>query len=486
MMNFRGVCWMGKRNTLNKSLKPSWVWAIAFGSSIGWGAFILPADWIGQSGSLGAILGLLLGAFVMILISVSYGILVKKYPVSGGEYTYTFIGFGKYWAFVTGWFLSLSYICIVALNASAFSLLLKYLFPSFMKSIYLYEIAGWEVFLPEVVISSIVILLFAYLNIRGTGISGGIQYIFSIILIISVLVIGLLTFQYADLPLSNMKPMFNENQSILKSIMVILAIAPWAYVGFNNVPQAAEEFNFPARKAYGLLVMSLITSGLVYAVMIGITSWTYASNQMMESSNLWLTGDIINSSIGFLGVLILVCAICMGIFTGLNGFFHSSSRLLFAMSRAKALPVLFSDIHPTYKTPYKSIWFISMITLPTAWLGREALLWIVDISSVGVSIAYFFTCCAAFKLLAWGRNEQNLEVAPFKKIIAFVGSILSLGFLLLLFMPGSPAQLQMPSLIALVVWIILGGGFFLIIIGQYRMYSKEEISFFLLGEKKKS
>ena len=476
---------MNKRETLNKSLKPSWVWAIAFGSSIGWGAFILPADWIGQSGSLGAIIGLLLGALVMILIGVSYGLLIKKYPVSGGEYAYAYVSSGKYWAFVTGWFLALGYICIVALNASAFSLLLKYLIPNFISNIYLYEIAGWEVFLPEIIISSVVILLFAYLNIKGSGISGKIQYLFSIMLIIGVAAMGIFTFIYAEMPINNMKPIFAENQSMFKSIIVILAVAPWAYVGFNNVPQAAEEFKFSPRKASGLIIMSLITSGLVYATMIGLTSWTYASDQAISSSNLWLTGDIINSSFGIAGVITLVVAICMGIFTGLNGFFHSSSRLLFAMSRAKALPSMFSDIHPVHNTPHKSIWFIAVLTLPTAWFGREALLWIVDMSSTGVSVAYFFTCFAAFKFLAWRRNKNGLEVAPFKKIIALIGSIFSIGFLLLLLTPGSPAQLKTPSLIALIIWIVLGIVFFMIMIRQYSAYSKDELNYYILGEKNK-
>lgn len=483
--DFEGACSMNKRETLNKSLKPSWVWAIAFGSSIGWGAFILPADWIGQSGSLGAIIGLLLGALVMILIAVSYGVLIKKYPVSGGEYAYAFVSSGKYWAFVTGWFLSLGYISIVALNASAFSLLLKYLFPKFMKTIYLYKIAGWEVFLPEIVISSIIILLFAYLNIKGTGTSGRLQYVFSIILIIGVVVMGIFTFLYADMPMNNMKPMFAENQSMLKSIIVILAVAPWAYVGFNNVPQAAEEFKFSPRKASGLIVMSLISSGLVYATMIGVTSWTYASDQAMNSSKLWLTGDIIHSSFGLVGVIILVLAICMGIFTGLNGFFHSSSRLLFAMSRAKALPPMFSDIHPVHKTPHKSIWFIAFLTLPTAWFGREALLWIVDMSSTGVSVAYFFTCFAAFKFLAWSQNENGLEVSPLKKAIAFIGAIFSIGFLMLLLTPGSPAQLQTPSFIALIVWIVLGFIFFITMIREYSGYTKNELDYYIFGEEEK-
>lgn len=476
---------MEQRKTLSKSMKPGWIWAIAFGSSIGWGAFILPADWIGQSGPLGAIIGLLLGALVMIIIAVSYGELIKKYPVSGGEYAYAFISSGKYWALVTGWFLSLGYICIVALNASALSLLFKYLFPGFMQQLFLYEIAGWQVYVPEIVISSIAILFFAYLNIRGTGFSGRLQFIFSIVLIVGVAVMGIYTFSYADVPITNMKPFFAENQSILKSIIVILAIAPWAYVGFDNVPQAAEEFNFSPKKAYGLIVMSLLASGLVYAVMIGVTSWTYRSGQAVESANLWLTGDIISSSFGKIGVVILAIAISMGIFTGLNGFFHSSSRLLFAMSRAKALPAMFSDLHDEYKTPHKSIWFIAAITLPSVWFGREALSWIVDMSSTGVSVAYFFSCFTAYKVLAWSRNNNGLDVNPLKKLLALIGSVFSIGFLLLLLAPGSPARLETPSLIALVVWIVLGFVLFMMMFKKYKTYTKDELSYYILGEEKK-
>ena len=54
-----------QREQLEKCLKPQWVWAIAFGSAIGWGSFVLPADWIGMAGPMGAILGLAIGAVLM-------------------------------------------------------------------------------------------------------------------------------------------------------------------------------------------------------------------------------------------------------------------------------------------------------------------------------------------------------------------------------------------------------------------------------------
>lgn len=474
---------MQPRDTLNKTLKPSWVWAIAFGSSIGWGAFILPSNWIDQAGPLGAIIGLLIGALIMMLIAISYGVLIKKYPVSGGEFAYAFISAGKYWSFITGWFLSLGYICIVALNASAFTLLLKYLFPKFMNTFFLYEIADWQVFLPEILISSFLILMFAFISIRGGGISGKLQFIFSIVLILGVLIMGAYTLVFADFPMQNMKPYFSTDKSVLTSVLLILAVAPWAYVGFDNVPQAAEEFKFSPNKAFGLIIMSLLASSLVYATMVGVTSWTYANDKIENSSNLWLTGDIINSSLGLVGVILLSLAICMGIFTGLNGFLHSSSRLLFAMSRAKAIPPFLSELHPIYKTPYKAIWFVALITLPSAWFGREALIWIVDMSSTGVSIAYFFTCFAAYKTLSWKVKKGSLTANPFKKLAALFGAIFSIGFLLLLLLPMSPAQLQAPSLYALIVWVVLGLFFFILMFGKYKAYSNKELEYYIFGEK---
>lgn len=473
---------MEQRNELKKTLNPSWAWAIAFGSSIGWGAFILPSDWVGQAGSVGAMIGLGLGAIVMMMIATCYGVLIRLFPVSGGGYTYAFISAGRNWAFITGWFMVLGYASIVALNASAFALLLKYLFPSFMKQGYLYTIAGWEVYIPEIIIASAMILIFAYFNIKGSEVSAKLQLIFSIILVVGVAIMGTFTFMYADNPLVNMQPAFNENQSIVISVLTVLAIAPWAYVGFDNVPQAAEEFKFSTKKATMLIVLSLVTSGLVYIVMIGVASWTYDMTVFQSGNSLWGIGNIIQSSAGMIGVIILTIAIMMGIFTGLNGFLNSSSRLLYSMARGKALPSFFSDLHSKYCTPHKAIWFVAFVMLPSPWFGRSALSWIVDMSSIGVTVGYLFTCIAAYKYLSW-KKGTHLEYAPFKKMIALLGIAFSIVFVLLLLLPFSPAALTTPSLIALVCWTALGAVFYLIIYKPYIMISDSDLRFYILNEK---
>ncbi|SUK34506.1 arginine permease [Staphylococcus aureus] len=73
--------------------------------------------------------------------------------------------------------------------------------------------------------------------------------------------------------------------------------------------------------------------------------------------------------------------------------------------------------------------------------------WIVDMSSTGVSIAYFITCLSAAKLFSY--NKQSNTYAPVYKTFAIIGSFVSFIFLALLLVPGSPAALTAPSYIAL-------------------------------------
>src|SRR5699024_10630315 len=175
---------MKKRTKLNKTMKPHWIWAIALGSAIGWGAFVQPFSWMKTAGPMGVITGFIIGALLMMLIAVSYGFLIKSFPVSGGEFAYAYISLGRTHAFISGWFLTLGYICIVALNASAVSLMFKYIFPTLIENLSLYTIAGWEVYGMEIIIATLILLVFGYLNVKGTSISGRMQFIFALIMVV--------------------------------------------------------------------------------------------------------------------------------------------------------------------------------------------------------------------------------------------------------------------------------------------------------------
>lgn len=476
---------MNKRTELHKSLKAKWVWAIALGAAIGWGAFVQPLNWMETAGPLGVILGFTIGALLMTIIAFSYGFLIKKYPVAGGEFAYAFISLGKTHAFISGWFLTLGYICIVALNASALSLMFKYVFPHIIEVFYLYSIAGWHVYAPEIIISSLGLLVFGYLNIKKASLSGKTQFAFALTMVLSVVLLTFLVGIQPSAAFANMQPYFPDNKTTLAAIISIVAIAPWAYVGFDIVPQTAEEFNFPAKKAFSLIVFAIFFAALIYSLMIIASSMAQAWQETVEANHLWGTGYVIESLLGPIGVIILVIALSMGIFTGLNGFILATSRLLFAMARARFIPRQFGELHPKYHTPYKSIIFIVLIAAIAPWLGREALIWIVDMSSIGVSIAYLYTCITAYRLFNWNhKGNQTRHVAPFKKGIAFIGIIASMIFIALLLIPASPAFLGKESLIALCIWCFLGFVFYMIKYNELKEISHDKLTYLILGKNK--
>jgi amino acid transporter len=141
--------------------------------------------------------------------------------------------------------------------------------------------------------------------------------------------------------------------------------------------------------------------------------------------------------------------IVMGIFTGINGFLLATSRLLFSMGRARILPPWFAEIHPKYQTPRNALVFILALSLLAPWFGRQALLWIVDMSALGMALGYGYTSFAAVRL------SRGTEDAKDKRAF-YVGGVFSVCILLLLTLPQSPASLERPSWIALGAWTLMG------------------------------
>jgi amino acid transporter len=477
-----------ERTSLEKTLKPHWVWAIALGSAIGWGAFVQPIEWMKMAGPVGVSIGFGIGALLMILIAVSYGILIKSFPVSGGEFAYSFLSFGRTHAFISGWFLTLGYICIVALNASAFALVFKYVFPPIIDNVYMYSVAGWDVYLPEILIAVGILAIFGYSNIKGTGLSGKMQFVFCCVMVAAIIILTATVGMQPGAGLSNVAPAFPVNKTTFAAIISIVAIAPWAFVGFASVPQAAEEFDFSAKKAFGLIVYALIFAAALYALMIFATAMARPWEDVAAEGHLWGTGYVIQELLGPLGLGILVIALCMGIFTGLNGFILSGSRLMFAMARAKILPSAFEKLHPKYKTPHIAVIVTVILAAFAPFFGRSALVWVVDMSSIGVSIAYFYTCCAAFILFKGSKNSKGFNerihvVAPVKKVMAGFGAIASLAFIALLLVPGSPAFLGIQSRVTLLIWIIIGVIFYIYKRKEYNQIPEKKLNYLILGDE---
>ena len=350
--------------------------------------------------------------------------------------------------------------------------------PDVLKTGKLYTVAGWDVYITEIIIASLLLIVFMFIAIVGASVSGSLQYYFCVAMVITILLLFFGSFFGSNFSLENLQPLTNEHSGWLTSIVAIVAVAPWAYVGFDNIPQTAEEFNFSPNKTFKLIVYSLLAAAITYVVMIFFTGWLSTSSKSLNG-NLWLTGAVTQEAFGYIGLAILAIAIIMGIFTGLNGFLMSSSRLLFSMGRAGIMPTVFSKLHPRFKTPYVAIIFLVTITLIAPWLGRTALTWIVDMSSTGVSIAYFITCLSAAKLFSY--NKASNTYGPIYKTFAILGTIVSFIFLCLLLIPGSPASLSIPSYIALAGWLVIGLIFFFVRYPKLKQMDNDKLSQLILN-----
>lgn len=474
-----------ERVALEKKLKPHWVWAIAFGSAIGWGSFVLPTEWMAAAGPMGVILGFWIGGALLSLVGVSAGYLIKAYPVTGGAFTYAYLAFGRKHAFFCGWFLIMGYAAIVALNASAFALMIKFIAPKMSEVVLLYNMGNWDVYLGEILIASAVLIIFAWLNVRGADATAQIQFYFCVVLLAAAIGVTLGMMVAPGTSFQNMAPLFKPDIPVWSAVAAIVAISPWAYVGFDTVPQAAEEFNFSPGKALFLILVALAIAAAHYSLMIVATALAMPWEALVARQDIWGTGQGVMDVLGGLGLAALVIALVMGICTGLIGFYISCSRLMFAMSRAKALPPVFSMLHPTHRTPFLSITFICLICLIAPWFGRPVLLWIVDMSAVGISIAFIYYCAAAYRLFKWSADGTGSaycrEVASFKKSVALLGTICSFGFLGLLLIPGSPGFLSVPAWIVLLSWSVLGLIFYFTVAQTYCNLTRGELDRLIVG-----
>ncbi len=428
------------------------------GSAIGWGAFILPSDWIGKAGPLGALLGLFIGGLLMIVVGVSYGFLARVFPVSGGAFAYTLIALGRRHAFVCARFMTLGYVSIVALNASALGVLARHIVPEVAEFGYLYTIAGWDVHFGEVAIATVGLVFFAFLNVRGGGNSARLQFYMCLLMIASMLIVffGVLFSDQGQI--SNMEPLFATDKAPIAGVLAIVAIAPWAFIGFDNIPQTAEEFSFSPSKAFRLIWLSLLVAAALYMLMIVTTAVGAPWQERLAGNPVWLTADIVRETMGTPGVTLLCIAAFMGISTGLNGFYMASSRVLLAMSRAGMVPQAFGRIHPKYKTPSVGVLFACGVSFIAPWFGRTALNWIVDMASIGFTFAFAYTCLTAYLFSRWSSQTEIVPGAAStkQKLLAGLGVVVSLAFMLVLLVPGSPGQLSTPSFIAMGAWALVG------------------------------
>ncbi len=475
-----------QEGAFKKDLRKIDIWALALGAIIGWGCFVMPGtNFLPKAGPIGSIVGLMLGACIICIISISYGYMIRKFPLSGGEFVYADSAFGKKHAFVCGWMIVLAYWSLIPLNSTALAMVSRYIIPGSPFQVgYLYTIAGWDVYLGEIALAYAFIIGLGIVNIKGVKSAGWFQTLVAVALFGSVMfvLIGVLL---TKPDFTNLQPHFlstEDGGSKFAQIMAIVAFTPYCFVGFDCIPQAAEEYSFSHKAALGLMITAILIGGIIYSAVVFVTSVVDPWQTMLASNPDWATGEMILKSIGYVGVFFIGLAMLCAVVASINGFYLASSRLLYSMSYADALPAKFAHLSPQ-GTPKTGIIFMMVLALIAPWFGRQVLTWIVDMTCVGAGMGFTYTCASAAVVAKRDGETKQMWISILGVAVASV-------FLIITFVPGMPGFLSVPSFIILGVWVVIGIIFYFsikqrYINGKWKGVSVEQILYSKMKEEGK-
>jgi len=429
------------------------VLALSLGAMVGWSWVALSGTWIGSAGTMGAIAAFCLGGIVVVLVGLTYAELVAAMPQVGGEHVYSMRALGKTASFICTWAILLGYVSVVAFEAVALPTVVDYLFPGFSRG-YLWTIAGWDVHLSWVAVGVVAALAMMAINMIGIAVAARVQLVVTLMICLAGL--ALISVGFVNGDESNLQPHFVDGQ---RGLIAVLVMVPFMFVGFDVIPQSAEEIDLPFGGIGKLLIGSILLAVCWYVGMIAAVGFGLPPALRAESA--LPTADAAVQLFGSdsAGKLLVVVGIG-GILTSWNAFLIGGSRALYALASAGQIPRWLAVLHPRFKTPHRAILLIGLLSAIAPFFGRPALVWLVDAGGLGIVIAYAFVAISFLVL----RRREPLLPRPFLAggghrrglVIGWAALLSSLG-MIALYLPGSPAALMWPhEWVIVLIWIALG------------------------------
>ena len=428
------------------------VLALGFGAMIGFGWVVLTGDWIGSAGTLGAVLAMTAGGVIMAVVGLTYAELTAAMPKAGGEHNFLLRGMGPRWSFIGSWGIVGGYVTIVAFEAVALPRTALYLFPD-LNHVRLWEIAGSEVHLTWALVGALAAIVITTINILGVKTASVAQTF--VVLLLLVIALLLIVGAFTGGSTADMKPLFTGGAA---GFFAVLVVVPFLFVGFDVIPQSAEEVNVPARQIGRLVVVAVILATIFYLIVIVTTSSAMPASRLAEADI--VTADAFGELFGsdFMAKILIAGGIA-GILTSWNSLLLGASRLMYSMARSGMLPAWFGKLHPKFRTPVNALLFIGGLSFIAPFLGEAMLGWLVDSGSPSIVVAYLLVA-VVFVILR--RREPAMD-RPLRiggkgnggLLIGGAAVVLCIG-LLSLYLPGMPAFLDVQPWVLFAAWWVLG------------------------------
>ncbi|MFI3115192.1 MAG: APC family permease [Clostridia bacterium] len=444
---------------------------IAFGAMIGWGWVVSSGEWIITGGVLGAVLGFGIGGIMVYFVGLTYAELTSAMPQCGGEHVFSYKALGPTGSFICTWAIILGYIGVVCFEACALPTIVTYIYPNFLKG-YLYTVAGFDIYASWLAVGVIASIIITYINIRGAKTAAVLQTVLTIIIGgVGIMLIGA---SAVTGDISNIESQLFVGSStgdMFKNIISVAVLTPFFFIGFDVIPQAAEEINVPLKKIGNILILSIVLAVVFYALVILAVGYSMSSPEIIASqagSGL-VTADAMavafNSST--MAKVLIIGGMC-GIVTSWNSFLIGGSRAMYSMAESYMIPRCFVKLHPKYKTPVNALYLIGVLSVLAPFFGRKMLVWIVNAGNFGCCMAYFMVSLSFLVLRKKAPEMKRPFAVKNYKAVAYIAISMSLFMIAMYIIPNQSCSLSIEEQIITGGWGVLGAVFYFYCKNKYK------------------
>lgn len=419
---------------LKRTLGAGSLIALGIGAIIGAGLFVRTAAAAGGHAGSAVTISFIVAAIGCAFAGLCYAEFASIIPIAGSAYTYAYATMGELVAWIIGWALILEYALGAATVSIAWSEFLNKLLGGSIPFEWCHSPFESALDANNVLHTGIlnapallILILLTLLLIKGTSESAIVNAIIVFIKVAIVLVFIAVGWQFINpanhspymIP-ADAKPAVLPDGSLYSyesftnhgwgGVLKGAAIVFFAFIGFDAVSTAAQEAKNPKKDMPIGILGSLVVCTILYIlfsyVLTGVAPYTDFVKSGKEASVAYAIETYMHGY-GWLAKLVTI-AILAGFSSVILVMLMGQSRVFYTMSMDGLLPKVFSELHPKFRTPYKSnmILFVFVGLFAAFVPGSVA----GDLTSIGTLLAFVLVCVGVIILR---RTDPNL-VRPFK------------------------------------------------------------------------
>ena len=458
--------------------------ALGIGAIIGAGLFVRTAAAAGQHAGPAVTISFIVAAIGCAFAGLCYAEFASMIPIAGSAYTYAYATMGELVAWIIGWALILEYALGAATVSIAWSEFLNKLLGGsipyewshspFERALDASNVMHYGIMNAPALI---ILLLISLLLIKGTQESAMVNAVIVFVKVAIVLVFIVIGWQFINpanhtpylIPADAKPALLPDGTEYSYSnffrhgwggVLTGAGIVFFAFIGFDAVSTAAQEAKNPKKDMPIGILGSLVVCTILYIlfsyVLTGVAPYTDFVRSGKEASVAYAI-DTYMHGYGWLSKLVTV-GILAGFSSVILVMLMGQSRVFYTMSTDGLLPKAFSDLHPTFRTPYKSniILFIFVGLFAAFVPGNVA----GDLTSIGTLFAFVLVSAGVWIM----RVNEPGRVRPFKTPLVPLVPILGI-----LVCTAMIVSLDNRTLLTAFFWMIAG---LLVYFGYSRNNSK--------------